>query len=79
MTRKEELQVAKNAFVNKALGDLWSPAHSRLCELSFEAGAEWADKTMIDKACDWLKNYFIEEEIPRYDNFIINFRKAMEK
>lgn len=36
-------------------------------------------KQMIDKACEWIKNYFIEEEIPHYENFIINFRKAMEE
>ena len=30
----------------------WSPAYM----LAFEAGAEWADKTMLDKVCKWLIN-----------------------
>ncbi len=32
---------------------------------SFEAGAKWADKTMIEKACDWLSKtlYIHIEEI----------------
>lgn len=25
--------------------------------LSFTLGARWADRTMIEKACEWLKDY----------------------
>ena len=51
-------------------------------------GAEWADKTMIDKACEWLFAHltlFIAffngvnvSDVDR-DIFIREFRKAMEK
>ena len=57
----------------------------------FIEGAKWADKTMIDKACEWLRanidlyadtrrslfsNY---QEVYLTDNFETEFRKAMEK
>lgn len=51
---------------------------------AFEEGAEWADKTMIEKACDWIK-----ANMPNYINFEEGFiyevdmaddlRKAMEE
>ena len=48
-----------------------------ICENSipiFIQAAEWADKTMIDKVCDWLKarNVLTEESLE-------GFRKAMEE
>ncbi len=51
---------------------------------SFIEGAKWADKTMIDKACDWLKlntNWDDEwDEMGRNIDYgmIEEFRKAME-
>ena len=38
---------------------------------------EWADKTMIDKACNWLMQYgcqYATEEV-----MVEHFRKAMEE
>lgn len=55
----------------------------------FIEGANWADKTMIDKICDWLQNIDFEVEyfttdsdgytFFNADKFIENFRKAMEE
>ena len=49
----------------------------------FVKGAEWADKTMIDKACQWLMKYFVldhEGMSPSgYGVFEYMFRKAMEE
>lgn len=52
----------------------------------FEDAAKWADKTMIEKACEWIKdNLFdypwFDDDAPSFDeNDIINdFRKAMEE
>lgn len=46
---------------------------------SFIQGAEWADRTMIDKACEWL----IQQEemigISFENDFIERFKKAMEE
>ena len=49
-------------------------------------GAKWADKTMIEKACEWLENidfaseYFYDGE-GFFDNAILveDFKKAMEE
>ena len=40
----------------------------------FAKGAEWADKTMIEKACKWLKDHYAPA------GFVEGiFRKAMEE
>lgn len=50
-------------------------------------GAEWADKTMIDKACDWLEEVIINVKFRKegmtssysgIKSLIHHFRKAME-
>lgn len=43
---------------------------------SFEAGAKWADKTMIEKACRWLLDggYFVNNT-----ETIDDFKRAMEE
>ena len=58
---------------------------------SFIEGAQWADKTMIDKACQWLNNEFLQEKdrdgYPNVESrscisveeLIQDFRKAMEE
>ena len=52
---------------------------------AFEEGTEWADKTMIEKACEWLKfntNWDNEwDDMGRNLNYgmIEEFRKAMEE
>lgn len=55
---------------------------------AFEEDAEWADKTMIDKACEILKNvtvtynrrFFGKCEENAFDaDFIKEFRHAMEE
>lgn len=53
---------------------------------SFEEGAEWADKTMIDKAYKWIKENFenyVGVDVSEYyiydDEFADDFRKAMEE
>ena len=68
MTRDE--QIEKEAHRVSYNGDEYS---------SFIQGAEWADKTMIDKACEWL----IQQEemigISFENDFIERFKKAMEE
>lgn len=45
------------------------------CFNAFIKGAEYADRTMLDRACEWLKNggYFVNS-----NETIEDFRKAME-
>ena len=75
MTREEEIN--KEAYRVSCNGDEFS---------SFIQAAEWADKTMIDKACEWLdNNKHLHKEIffgslsTDWDKFIGEFRKAMEE
>lgn len=48
MTRREEIELA---WLNKAV-----QSNYRYDEKSFKEAVEWADKTMIEKACEWLEN-----------------------
>lgn len=42
-------------------------------------GAKWADKTMIDKACEWLLHQEEMIGISFESDFIERFKKAMEE
>ena len=48
---------------------------------AFLQGAKGADKTMIDKACEWLKDHIdFEHNYPNSkEEFINDFKKAMEE
>lgn len=58
--REEEIKQAsiEYTFLRGAPMCLGGDAFAELNELNrnyaFEEGAKWADKTMIDKACEWL-------------------------
>lgn len=48
MTRRErEILIASVSWTDKSL--------TVNEEKAFQAGARWADKTMIEKACDWIQ------------------------
>lgn len=66
MTRREEIELA---WLNKAV-----QSNHRYDEKTFKEAVEWADKTMLDKACEWLKKHYAPA------GFVDGiFRKAMEK
>ena len=80
MTRKEEIQKEEKIF--HASSDDYT-----VYKKGFKVGAEWADDTMIEKACKWL-----EENANKYINqysqddysfdmqkFVSNFKKAMKE
>ena len=81
MTREEEREQAAR---------LYSPNNAHHTADTFEYGAEWADKTMLVKACEWLKenmsNYIIEHPFfpagssvtVEEDKMVEDFRKAMK-
>lgn len=70
MKRKE--QIEKEAF-NYINSDAVSPENMQLAFGDFINGAKWADKTMLDKACEWLKKHYAPA------GFVEGiFRKAME-
>lgn len=76
MNREEEIN--KEAHRVSYNGDEFS---------SFIQAAEWADKTMIEKVCDWIKTHI--EEYYTYDAWngdyidvdalITDFKKKMEE
>ena len=94
MTRKEEIEQAGLYY---ALDDIKpnDEFSKNLCIALGQAyieGAEWADKTMLDKVCKVIKemlpnyvelNYVFDEISVNYhkfrNNFISDFRKAMEE
>ena len=49
MTRREEIE---HAWFNKEV-----QSNHRYDEKTFKEAVEWADKTMIDKACEWIKEH----------------------
>ena len=80
MTREEEI-------INESTGRY---PHNNDCCLAFIKGAKYADKTMLDRACEWLKEnidlYTFEgisiksgyTEIKLTECFETAFRQAME-
>jgi hypothetical protein len=45
----------------------------------FLLGAEWSDKTMIEKACKWLEENVWELTGVDYSTLTETFKKAMEE
>ena len=87
MTR-EEITNSRAYQVSKAALEYYNE-HQQYNDIdlteAFEAGAEWADRTMIDKACKWIKNY-VENAFTEVNGMMIelhgielseDFRKAM--
>lgn len=68
MTREEEIKEARHEWYLRT-------QDADFCA-GFQKGAEWADRTMIDKACEWL----LEWETHQGEDIEIveQFRKAMK-
>ena len=85
MTRREEIVKATKECREDYVG-LGRYLTSDDIADAFEEGAEWADKTMIEKACKWLINIDFDDfhfrdcdETFNNDLFVDSFRKAMEE
>lgn len=82
MTRKKEIEQAAHNYA------LYFPK-DYVKENDYIAGAEWADKTMLDRVCNWLKENMcfttgIAHGIVGYqcaaiECFINDLRKAIEE
>ena len=83
MTRQQEIEQAMKASVAETIyasGWGMTPQATDLLECAFTKGAEWADRTMLDKVCEWLKEnvrVFQKEDIG--DFILANLRKEMIK
>lgn len=69
MTREEEIKLVASCHIAADIED-----YKEFYE-GFIKGAEWADKTMLDRVCKWLQDggYFVNS-----NETIEDFRKAME-
>jgi hypothetical protein len=87
MTRREEIQWEAGGIVNRMVERGVSQCYDTYYQ-AFQDGATWADKTMIEKACellediDYVMQYQYSEDGCTFfnkDKFIKDFRKAMEE
>ena len=79
MTREEKIR-------QKAISEQRGLMESCDWRAGFIVGAKWSDKTMIDKACEWLtKHLYDYDRVEGYEvfrdvkSFVNDFRKAMEE
>lgn len=63
MKRKEEINIAGKNKYPYIKGLPQSSSHQAI----FIEGAEWADRTMLDRACEWLAEHISPEEIYEYE------------
>lgn len=83
MTREEEIRQAARKYFDDYMDGLKGEVLT--VEQTFEDAAKWADRTLIEKACGWLKlntNWDDEvDEMGRNMNYgkIEEFRKAMSE
>lgn len=79
MTREEEINKAKREYASKRLANHDFPTYNAEYELeaAFDEGAEWADRIMIKKACEYLEEY-TPQKFEDVQNYVENFRKAMK-
>lgn len=66
MTRREEI-VTATLGCRQSYADLKRPITPDDVADAFEKGAYWADKAMIDKACQWITEHI---DIPYEGEFI---------
>ena len=81
MTRQEEIALAA---LNYICSNAVSAENMQLAFGDFTNGAEWADKTMIEKAWDWFYNMaldYMSDDITdvKWGSMKEDFFKAMEE
>lgn len=80
MTREEERINCATAFANAVTDGVQDSYFDIVMKTHLDA-TKWADRTIIDKACKWLKSKscfgYIEDV--NADEFIEDFKQAMEE
>lgn len=85
MTREEEILKQTNIYTSDSLNyTAWCDEHREyddieFIEQAFISGAKWADKTIIEKACEWLKHQEEMIGVSFEEDFIERFKNAMEE
>ena len=76
MTRKEEIEKVAFEYINS---DVVSAENMQLAFGDFINGAEWTDKTMIEKATQWLFENVYDYLNPEDQERVESFRKYLEE
>lgn len=70
MTREEEIRQASLEYTLKnrprpiGVSAFSEMVYEMNRNHAFEEGVKWADKTMIEKACQWIENYLFDLGYP---------------
>ena len=78
MTRREEIEWEAGGIVNRMIGRGVSQCYDTYY-LAFQEGAKWADKTMIEKATQWLFENVYDYLNPEDQERVESFRKYLEE
>lgn len=85
MTRQVQTQKAASEYANKSIQD------KGIAYLEFIEAVEWADRTLIEKACEYIRTHLwqnvdadngpIVESVHNInlDNFIKDFKRYLEE
>ena len=77
MTRKEEINDFIHDYLEQYNGDSYE-AYAEIARACLNA-IEWANRTMLDRVCDWVEeNHTLYEGVSGYF-FAKDLRKAIEK
>ena len=71
-----KLEVAATKFAEKNHIWLKDAIPSLAAMKAFKAGAEWMHSEIINKACEWLKDYLDDDDT---EAFLIDFKQATEE
>lgn len=78
MTRSEEIKQRAEEY-RQPYRDGGYHLSSKDVMDAFEEGAEWADKTIIEKACKWLFENVYDYLNPEDQERVESFRKYLEE
>ena len=81
MTRREEIENNIGYKITKAAMEYYQANCANDVDLSdaFEAGAEWMQETMIEKATQWLFEHVYDYLNPEDQERVESFRKYLEE
>ena len=89
MTREEEIRQAARKYFDDYMDGLKGEVLT--VEQTFEDAAKWADRTLIEKACEWMReefytskdrnghNILVSASCDNVEELIKDFEKQMEE
>ena len=74
-----DLEEAATKYARKQVANPDYPTYNDEYEMvcAFEAGAQWQKEEIIDKACEWLENYF--KGVSSGTVYLEDFKKAIKE